>query len=345
MYAPVTGLAVWTAEELRASPAWIHRFTAAEIAELMAALRTAKARGKSIATVEAADFPLPTVAPRLAVARETLETGTGTYLFRGMPVTNLPQADLRFIYWALGKHLGTAVSQSADGDVLGDVRNIGLDRIYTSNRRGGYHCDSCDVVGLFVLRAAKTGGLTLIASSGAVHNEMLATRPDLVAALYEMLPWSWLGTQAAGEQPYFRQPIFSMWRGKFSCIYIPGLIRMTQKMPGAPKLESRHVEGMALLEHLCEDDRFQLAMRFEPGDIQFLNNHVCLHDRTAFEDWDDPDRRRHLLRLWLSVPNSRDLGPERAEYWDLAPGAVRGGFARHRPPIFETTGEEQSRAT
>lgn len=343
MRAPVTGPAAWTARELQSSTAWIHRFTAADIAEITAALQAAKVRGKTIATVEAADFPLPTLASRLATAREVLETGPGAYLFRGVPVAELPKDDLRFIYWALGKHLGIAVSQSADGDVLGDARNIGLDRIYTSNRKGGFHCDSCDVVGLFVLRAAKAGGQTLTASSAALHNEILATRPDLLEALYQKLPWSWLGTQAAGQPPYFHQPIFSSWNGKFSCIYIPALIRMTQKMPGAAQLTPTQIEAMAMLERLCEDGRFNIAMNFEPGDIQFLNNHICIHGRTAFEDWDEPDRRRHLLRLWLAMPNSRALSPDRGEYWDVAPGAVRGGIARGRPPIFETTGEEQGR--
>jgi Taurine catabolism dioxygenase TauD, TfdA family len=342
MRAPITGPAVWTAEDLRRSSAWIHRFTAAEVAEIMAASVIARGRGRTIATVEAEDFPLPTVAPRLRACREMLEDGPGAYLFRGFPAADLPKDDLRFIYWALGKHLGTAVSQSADGDVLGDVRNLGLDRIYTSNRKGEFHCDSSDVVGLFVLRHAKAGGLTQIASSAAVHNEILATRPNLLEVLYQPFRWSWMRTQPEGRPPYFSQPIFSVCDGKVSCIYIPGLIRRAHAMPGAPALTPEQQDAMALLERVCDDERFHLAMHFEPGDIQLLNNHVCIHGRTAFEDFDEPDRRRHLLRLWLAMPNSRRLAPARAEYWKVEPGAVRGGFASKNPPVFETTGEHQT---
>ena len=99
---------------------------------------------------------------------------------------------------------------------------------------------------------------------------------------------------------------------------------------------------MRLIETTAEDERFHFAERFEPGDVQLLNNHVCVHGRTAFEDWDEPDHRRHLLRLWLSMPNSRALAADRAEYWDTTPGSVRAGFGRGRPPIFETTGEMQT---
>jgi hypothetical protein len=234
------------------------------------------------------------------------------------------------------------VPQSADGDVLGDVRNIGIDsRVYTTNKKGRFHCDSGDVVGLFVLRAAKSGGLTQVASSIAIHNEILKTRPDLLAELYQPFYWSWINTQPAGASRYYRQPIFTYWRGNFSCTFILPLIRAAQALPGVPPLTTRQQDAIDCLERLAEDERFHFAMQFEAGDLQLLNNHVCIHGRTAFEDHDDVDQRRHLLRLWLAVPNSRALDPARAEFWNIEPGSVRGGFGRDRKPVFETTGAAQ----
>jgi hypothetical protein len=65
----------------------------------------------------------------------------------------------------------------------------------------------------------------------------------------------------------------------------------------------------------------------QPGDILLLNNWVTLHRRTAFEDDDDPAKRRHLLRLWLAMPNSRPISPLFLEnYGATAAGAVRGGM-------------------
>jgi hypothetical protein len=63
-----------------------------------------------------------------------------------------------------------------------------------------------------------------------------------------------------------------------------------------------------------------LGMTLQTGDIQFINNFVTVHTRTAFaDDAEDPARQRHLLRLWISCPESgRPLCPEYA--------AWRGGY-------------------
>ena len=48
-------------------------------------------------------------------------------------------------------------------------------------------------------------------------------------------------------------------------------------------------------------------MQLEVGDLQFVYNHSQLHDRTGFTDWPELEKRRHLLRLWLSMPDDRPL--------------------------------------
>jgi hypothetical protein len=174
----------WLPAAITARSDWIHHFSDAEVAEIDRALAEVRRRGLTLADLQREDFPLPTVAQRLAHARDLLEEGPGLYLFRGFPAGRYGKADLRAIYWGLGRHMGTAVSQSKNGDVLGDVRDIGVDmhspqgRGYTSNQKLTYHTDSCDVVGLFVLCTARTGGLSMICSSVAVHNEIARTRPD-----------------------------------------------------------------------------------------------------------------------------------------------------------------------
>src|SRR5690606_1289099 len=155
--------------------------------------------------------PLPTVSKAIAKGREELENGLGLQLYRGFPAEQYGKDDLRFIYWGLGKHIGTAVSQSMRGDLLGDVQDLGIDvnspkgRGYTSNQKLSFHTDSCDVVGLFVLRAAKSGGLSMIGSSVTVHNEIARRRPDLLDVLYKPFYWSWQGQEAPGELPYYPQ--------------------------------------------------------------------------------------------------------------------------------------------
>jgi hypothetical protein len=347
MRKPIEGPAGWRGPELAAAHDWIHQFTADEIAEIEAALRSAKARGRTLDTLTKEDFPLPTVGKRIAFARDFLENGKGIYQFRGIRTDGTSKDDLRLIYWGFGRHMGTAVSQSKDGDILGDVRNVGVitgsahGRGYKSNQKLNFHTDSADVVGLFVLCVAKTGGLSKVASSVAAHNEMLRRRPDLVDALYEPLPWSWNGQEPQGGSPWYLQPVFSMQDGRFSCRCIRGQINNAQSFPDAPRLTPAQIEALNLLDAVTYDENFHITYEFKPGDIQLLNNHTCFHARTAFEDHPEHERRRHLLRMWLSVPNSRPLSPLMGTiYQDQRPGVVRGGFpSRTGRHIYESTGE------
>ena len=97
---------------------------------------------------------------------------------------------------------------------------------------------------------------------------------------------------------------------------------------------------MALFDSLAGSEEFHFTMMFKPGDIQLLNNHVTVHSRTAFEDYDEAEKKRHLLRMWMSVPNSRALSAGmHTIYQDQSAGAVRGGFpSRTGQLIYETVG-------
>jgi hypothetical protein len=200
------------------------------------------------------------------------------------------------------------------------------------------------VAALFVLRIAKAGGTSLVCSSVAIHNEMARTRPDLAEALYQPMPWSMLEQQRAGEPAWYLQPIFSVHEGHFSCRYVrPHLTQAQKRFPDAPRLTPAQLEGMDMIDAMVKSPEFQFTTDFKPGDLQFCNNHVLLHARTAFEDYPEPERRRHLLRLWLSVPNSRPLSPLMGHiYRDQRGGAVRGGFQPRTPGrmVFETSGGE-----
>jgi hypothetical protein len=332
----------WFGPALASADDWVYRLTAADAADF----RTARERGKTIETLEKDDVPLPAFAERIGFARDFIENRRGIYVLRGLPTAPYTKDDLRLIYWGLGKHIGTARSQSKDGDLLGDVRNFGVDvnsaegRGYKSKQRLSFHTDSVDVVALMVLRTAQSGGTSMVASSVAVHNEIARTRPDLLDVLYEPYPWSWQGQEPSGEPGWYTQPLFSMTGGKFACRYIRLHVMNSQRFAAAPRLTERQIEAMDLVDSIAWREDVHLSMQFEPGDIQILCNHTCLHSRTAFEDYPEEDRRRHLLRMWLAVPNSRTLSPAFATiYQDQRAGAVRGGFpSRTGSHHFHTAG-------
>ncbi|MGF6368263.1 TauD/TfdA family dioxygenase [Paraburkholderia sp. MM5482-R1] len=323
----------WRGAAMGSATDWIHSLTPDEIDEIERAAAHAYSLGKTIDTLTMEDFPLPDVGVRLSHLKESLENQYGLYVLRGFPTEGKSVDDLRYIFWGIGLHLGTAVCQSYKGDFLGDVRDFGTSdgRLYNTNAAGGFHVDTCDVVGLFVVRPAKSGGLSRIASTVAIHNEIARTRPDLLEVLYQ--PFCWKTTIpapfSAGHPPYFQQPLFSRVANKLSCLWLPVKINLAQGMEGVPHLTDKQREAIDLVTQLAESEEFAVSMMFEAGDMQFVNNHVCVHGRTAFEDYTDEARKRHLFRLWLSVPNSRELDVSlKPTYGEVGAGQVRGGIGR-----------------
>jgi hypothetical protein len=256
--------------------------------------------------------------------------GRGFVLLRGLPVERWSKQQSATAFFGLGSHLGNARSQNAQGHVLGHVRDLGMSssdpnvRIYQTNERQGYHTDSSDIVGLLCLRTAKSGGYSSLVSSITLYNEMRCRRPDLIALLFEPIATDRRGEIPEGQKPYFEIPVFSWHSGLLSAIYQRKYIDSARRYVGTP-LTPQQSEALDLFDALCDDPELFMSMEFRPGDVQFVHNHTLLHDRTAFEDWPEPERKRHLFRLWLAPPEARPLPPVFAQrYGAITPGD-RGG--------------------
>ncbi|MGQ0655363.1 MAG: TauD/TfdA family dioxygenase [Betaproteobacteria bacterium] len=332
-YEPVTGPGVWRGSELAARTDWIRGFGAAEIDEIYAAVRAFLASGRPLEALSPASFPLPAFGAALKALLAELLEGRGFVLLRGLPVESWTRPEQAAAYLGIGAWLGRARSQNAKGHLLGHVKDLGLDirdanvRYYQTNRRLEYHTDSVDIVGLLCLQPAKAGGESYLASSMTIYNEVLARRPDLLPALFAPFPTDRRGEVPEGMQPWFDIPVFNRHAGKLSCIYVRQYIESAQaNFPRARRLTRAQVEGMDLIDDLCNDSGLHLAMDFRPGDIQLLHNHQILHSRGDFENWPEPARHRHLLRLWLAPPEARPL-PEvfAPRYGSVVPGE-RGGI-------------------
>jgi hypothetical protein len=236
-------------------------------------------------------------------------------------------------YLGLGSWLGRFRSQNAKGHLLGHVKDLGLDirdpnvRYYQTNRKLEYHTDSVDVVGLLCLKAAKAGGESFLASSMTVYNEILKRNPGLLPALFEPFPTDRRGEVPEGMKPWFDIPIFHRHAGKLSCIYVRQYIESAQKhFPEARRLSAEQRAAMDLVDEICNDPAIYLSMDFRPGDIQFLHNHQILHSRGDFENWPEPERHRHLLRLWLAPCEARPLPEVFAPRYGGVLAGERGGI-------------------
>jgi hypothetical protein len=167
----------------------------------------------------------------------------------------------------------------------------------------------------------------MIASSVTIHNEMLAHRPDLVDTLAQPFFVDRKGEIPAGKRSYYQLPVFNYHAGRLTTIYARDFIEGAQRFAEVPRLTPMQIEALDMADQLANSDELRLDMDFRPGDIQFLHNHQILHARTAYEDWPEPERKRHLLRLWLAPPDGRPLPPGFQErYGNIEPGTARGGI-------------------
>ena len=311
---------------------WLMPLAPADFREIEQAVKSLMARDADIAAISAADFPLPSLAPKLkARVRDEVLNGRGFLLLRGLPVERWSVREAATAYFGLGAHIGSARSQNAKGHVLGHVQDLGLDaqdpnvRIYQTNARQTFHTDSCDIVALLCLKTARSGGLSALVSSSTIFNEMRRRRPDLLALLLEPVATDRRGEVPPGQKPFFEIPVFNWHAGHLSAIYQRQYIESAQRFADAPRLTPAHREALDLFDALADDPALNMTMEFKPGDVQFVYNHTILHDRTAFVDWPERERRRHLLRLWLAALDARELPPVFAQRYGSVTIGDRGG--------------------
>ncbi len=344
---PVGGPGAWRGAEMANSDVWIEHLTEAEIAEVDAAIKAHAENDLSMADISPETFVLPTLGPRLKMILKNIVEGRGFVLLRGFPVERYSTTEAAVGYLGMGSYIGSFRPSNAKGHLLGHVRDIDRDindpttRYYQTNRELEFHTDSVDIVGLLCLNAAKAGGASRIVSSVTLHDVMYERRPDLWRALFNAFPTDRRGEIPPGMKPWFDVPVFNWYNDQLTTIYVGQYIRSAQELfPEARRLTDIEVEAMAYFDQLCNDPEFYLSMDFQPGDIQLLHNHQILHARTDFEDWPEPERRRHLLRLWLAPDCGRPLPPVfEPRYGKLTPGDRGGIFTESTKLTFSLTAD------
>ena len=308
------GDSLWYGPEMASrKKEWQYILHREEIAEVEKAVASVLARNTDIADLTPDAFPLPTLAPTLLRLLGDLQNGRGFALLKGFPVSKWTRLEQATAFLGLGCHLGNFRSQNAKGHILGHVKDLGFSskdpgvRVYQTHERQTFHTDSCDVVGLMCIQPARRGGVSALVSTATLYAEIKQRRPDLAIELFKPVATDRRGEVPQGMKPYFMIPVLSWHAGYVTGIYQRQYIDSAQRFPDAPRLSATTVSALDLWDRLADDPNHHLSMALEPGDVQLVYNHAVLHDRTAFTDWPDPARRRHLLRLWLATPGARPL--------------------------------------
>lgn len=309
---PISSRAAWLGAEQSKPTDWIYVLSDAEKVELDTAIRAHRRAGEALTEVTPSQYRLPVLGPAIKAWMAELDDGRGFVLVRGFPADDYAEQDAAFAYWLIGLQMGQPVPQNRKGEILGHVRDDGADpkqpgiRLYRTRVKLDFHTDGADIIGLLCLKKAKAGGLSRIASSVSVFNEVMRRRPDLAPLLFQGFYWDREADAGPGEPPYFTFPICRYDQGRLGTLYIGWYIRNAQRFPDVPRLTPAQLELLDLIDLVADDPTFYLDMDLEPGDMQFLKNAVILHARTEYEDWKEEERKRHLLRLWLTNFSLKD---------------------------------------
>jgi hypothetical protein len=311
---PLSGPHVWCRESVAADPSASATLPPECLADLEEALAGLRANRRTLESVGPADFPFPRLGPWLRrFVRTPLAEGVGFGTIRGFPIGRCDDTEAGMLFWGMGTHMGAPVSQNAHGHRLGHVFDQGKDyealnvRGYQTSHRLNFHTDSSDLVGLLCLRRAKSGGQSSVSCAHSVFNTLLAESPQHLPILFRGFEYDRRGEAAPFQAEISGlRPVFAVRDGQLSVGYVRQPIKTARIKTGVPFTDAERAALDAFDEAASRPENTFSTM-LEPGDIQFCNNHLVLHSRTAYEDWPEAGRERHMLRLWLKVDGIRAL--------------------------------------
>jgi alpha-ketoglutarate-dependent taurine dioxygenase len=307
---PITDRRAWRAETLDDPRSWYHPLSGRCLSALDEVVRELRRRPRPVTAVEVPD-PLRACAADLGPALEALESGRGFVILDGVAPGRYTAGEFQALYWLVGRLLGRPVGQNVQGVLLYDVRDTGQDvrygaRFSVTSAESSFHTDNsfgtgvADYVGLLCLRTARAGGRSQVVSGYAVHNRLLAEHPDVLETLYRPFHVERRGGQRPGEAPTARVPVLHHDGRGLTWRYLRYWIEAGHDKAGEPLTPAQR-HALDVLDGVLRDRGLQAEFGLKPGDLFFINNRWILHNRTAFEDHPEPERRRHYVRLWLEA--------------------------------------------
>src|SRR5262245_26623975 len=297
----------WRADTVDPPANWYCPLSESALSALEQSVR--EGRDKPVTELPASDRLRVTCANDLRPVSEAMETGRG---FAVVSVGRLPKADWPAAYWLIGQLLGRPFAQKVPGTLLYDAKDTGQDvrygaRFSVTNADSTFHTDNSfgdtclDYVGLLCQNSAKSGGLSQMVSGLAVRDELMARDPRAWEVLNRPFHVDRRGGVRPGEEPTARVPVFTTRGGELLVRYLRYWIEVGHEKAATP-LSPEQVAALNTLDEVAAEPRLRVEFMLRPGEMLFANNRWLLHNRTAFEDYPEPDRKRHYVRLWLSCP-------------------------------------------
>jgi alpha-ketoglutarate-dependent taurine dioxygenase len=305
---PLTGPIAWTRDSLKPADGTV-RLTDDCLEEIRAVARLLAENPIPVLALRPEDFALDACRAAMAQARRELRDGVGFVLIDRLPVAEIGRDAATAVYWLLCSMISRPVAQKWDGRMVYDVRDTGLKpgngvRPDITNIDQNFHTDNSynlcppDYVALLCLQTAKEGGISGIVSFAAAHNEMRRRHPDLLARLYRSYWFDRQREHAPDDVKTISHPLFEADNGRLLARLSRFQVLNGYKLAGEP-MDAEGQAALEALEGIMNDPALCKEFFFEPGQIQIVDNRRCGHKRTGFTDYPEPERKRHLVRLWL----------------------------------------------
>jgi Taurine catabolism dioxygenase TauD, TfdA family len=304
--------AAWRASTIDDSSTWHHALSDRALTALEPLVRS-RPGDQPITATQANPDLVSVCAADIDIIRSILESGRGFVIITAGPADRFSPAEWQTAYWLLGQLLGRPMEQNVQGTLLYDVRDTGQDvrygaRFSVTNAASSFHTDNSfgeeilDYVGLLCLHGAKSGGQSELVSGHAVQEELESRHPGALEILRQAFHVDRRGGVLPGQEPTARVPIFRGDGEDLVIRYLRYWIEVGQEKAGLP-LTGDQVNALDLLDRVASERDLRVEFNLRSGEMLFINNRWILHNRTAFEDFPEPERRRHYIRLWVRRPS------------------------------------------
>jgi hypothetical protein len=161
-------------------------------------------------------------------------------------------------------------------------------------------------IGLLVLRTALDGGRSSMGSLYTGHNEMRRRHPDLLRRLYEPFYWNRQGEHSDGDAICTFNPVFSVIGGAVRARFNKSLQPVGYRLLDQ-EIDEQGLTALTTLFGIMSEPDNHVSFDLEPGQMEFINNSRMCHSRTTYQDHDDPDQKRHLVRIFLRDAGKRSF--------------------------------------
>tara|TARA_B100001540_G_scaffold286283_1_gene279904 strand:- start:11 stop:1015 length:1005 start_codon:yes stop_codon:yes gene_type:complete len=315
----------WNLKDLKKNKEWLLELNKSDQNEIIRATKHSLSLKKSVYKITKEDFPISSFQERINIIQNQIQGNFGFVVLKKLPVKEFNDEECKYMLWGLGQYLGFAEPQDKAGSLLHMITDTGKSVDNTDNIRGfqtseelQFHTDGADIFALLCIRSAKEGGLSKLVSSVAIFREIEKTEPELCEILLNDFYFD-TRAQNPNEKQIQKLPIFVKHGGLISGLHKRKYIETAQRFPEVPRLSEKQIEALDLVDKLCSSPEFCLQLKLEPGDLEIASNSTTFHSRENYIDYEDPSKKRLMLRLWLSLYNGRPLPKEYEETREWEP--------------------------